>query len=171
MPGTFWFILSDDGDRLPRVLQGDGRLLVAGTAEVDAVHLGRGERLSGHSWGPGSGPRRGRAQGRPSLTAFPHREDLVPLPQFPAEVCGTACQDEGDEDALAVLAAHDVETQARGAPVDDDPSRVPGHVLLPKQVLGHWGVAPRGSWGHGRGVVGTQVTAVTDLVVQVLGIG
>lgn len=107
-----------------------------------------------------------RGQGQ----AFPHREDLVALPQLPAEVCRATGQDKGDEDALTVLATHNVETQARRAPVDHDPPRFPGNVFLPQEVLGHRGVTPRRSGGHGCGVVGPQVTAVTDLIVQVLGI-
>lgn len=102
--------------------------------------------------------------------AFAHREDLVPLPQLAAEVRRAPGQNEGDEDAFTVLAAHNVEAQARGAPVNHDPPRFPGNVLLPEQVLGHGGVAPRGGGGHGCGVVGAQVAAVADLVVQVLGI-
>lgn len=41
--GTFWFILSDDRDRLTRVLQGNGSLLMTGIAEVNTIDLERGE--------------------------------------------------------------------------------------------------------------------------------
>ena len=40
-PSTFGFILSDDRDCLTRVLQGNGSLLVAGIAEVNAIDLER----------------------------------------------------------------------------------------------------------------------------------
>lgn len=40
---TFWLILSNDRDRLTRVLQGNGSLLVAGIAEVNTIDLERGE--------------------------------------------------------------------------------------------------------------------------------
>ena len=43
-PSTFGFILSDDRDRLTRVLQGNGSLLVAGIAEVNAIDLERAGR-------------------------------------------------------------------------------------------------------------------------------
>lgn len=108
--------------------------------------------------------------GTNSGQAFPHRQNLVSLPQFPAQVRGAPGQDEGDEDAFTILAAHNVEAQAGGAPVDDDPPRLPGYVFLPEQVLGHWRIAPRGSGGHGCGVVSAQVAAVADLIVQVLGV-
>lgn len=101
-------------------------------------------------------------------TGLSHRQDLVPLPQLPTEVSWTPSKDEGDEDAFTVLAAHNVEAQAGGAPMDHDSPWFPGNVFLPKQVLGHRGVAPRGSGGHGCGVVGAQVAAMTDLIIQVL---
>lgn len=41
--GTFWFILSDDRDRLTRVLQGNGSLFMTGIAEVNTIDLERGE--------------------------------------------------------------------------------------------------------------------------------
>lgn len=40
---TFWFILSDDRDRLTRVLQGNGSLFMTGIAEVNTIDLERGE--------------------------------------------------------------------------------------------------------------------------------
>ena len=43
-PSTFGFILSDDRDCLTRILQGDGSLLVAGIAEVNAIDLERAGR-------------------------------------------------------------------------------------------------------------------------------
>lgn len=33
----FWFILSDDRDRLTRVLQGNGSLFMTGIAEVNTI--------------------------------------------------------------------------------------------------------------------------------------
>lgn len=41
--GTFWFILSDDRDRLTCILQGNGSLFVTGIAEVNTIDLERGE--------------------------------------------------------------------------------------------------------------------------------
>lgn len=61
-----------------------------------------------------------------------HRQDLVSSPQLPAQVSGPSCQDEGDEDALAVFTAHDVEAQARGAFVEDD---LPGFPVQTVQVV------------------------------------
>lgn len=128
--------------------------------------------MSHWRWGLGSSLHEPwlEGRGRSADLAFPYREDLVPLPQLPTEVRRAASQDEGDEDAFTILATHDVEAQARGAPMDHNPPRFSGDVLLPKQVLGHGGVAPRGGGGHGGGVVSAQVAAVTDLIVQVLGI-
>lgn len=147
---------------------------MAGVAEVNTIDLERaGEaeslEMQARLQPPGLCPQ-GRGWSGQGL-AFPHREDLVPLPQLPTEVRRAPGQDEGDEDAFTVLATHDVEAQARGSPVDHDPPRFSGDVFLPEQVLGHWGVAPRGGGGHGCGVVSAQVAAMTDLVVQVLGIG
>lgn len=44
--GTFWFILSDDRDRLTRVLQGNGSLFMTGIAEVNTIDLEREKTLS-----------------------------------------------------------------------------------------------------------------------------
>ena len=129
--------------------------------------------MSHWRWGPGSSLHEPWLEGRRwsgQGLAFPYREDLFPLPQLSTEVRGAAGQDEGDEDAFTVLATHDVEAQARGAPVDHNPPRFSGDVFLPQQVLGYRGVAPRGGGGHGSRVVSAQVAAVTDLIVQVLGI-
>lgn len=47
-PGTFWFILSDDCNSLTRILKGNGSLFVACITKVNAIDLGREERL--HCW-------------------------------------------------------------------------------------------------------------------------
>lgn len=179
-PDTFWFILSDDRDSLTCIFQGNGSLLMAGIAEVNTVDLeGGGEAESlemntrlqptqARPKSPGPCPE-GKGRCGQGL-AFPHREDLVPLPQLPTEVRRAPSQDKGDEDAFTILAPNNVEAQARGASVDDNPPRFSGNVFFPQQVLGYWRVAPRGSGGHGCGVVGAQVAAMTNLIVQVLGI-
>lgn len=41
--GTFWFILSNNRDRLTRILQGNGSLFVTGIAEVNTIDLERAE--------------------------------------------------------------------------------------------------------------------------------
>lgn len=45
--------------------------------------------------------------------------------QLSAEVSGPPCQDERDEDSLSVLPSDDVESQACGASVDQNSTRVP----------------------------------------------
>lgn len=55
-----------------------------------------------------------------------YTEDLIALVQLSTEVGRPPRQDERDEDPLPVLPSHDVESQARGASVDQNSARVPG---------------------------------------------
>lgn len=55
-----------------------------------------------------------------------YTEDLIALVKLSAEVSWSPRQDERDEDSFAVLPSDDVESQARGAPVDQNSTRIPG---------------------------------------------
>lgn len=55
-----------------------------------------------------------------------YTKDLIALVQLSAEVGRPARQDERDEDPFSVLPSHDVESQARGASVDQNSTRIPG---------------------------------------------
>lgn len=58
-------------------------------------------------------------------TAATYRENLIPFPELSAEISRSSRQDERDEDALTILASHDVEPQPCGSTVDDDTARFP----------------------------------------------
>ena len=60
---------------------------------------------------------------------------LVSAPQLAAGVCGAAGQDEADEDAVGVLAAHDVEAEAAALLVEDNLPALPGHQRVMSGVL------------------------------------
>lgn len=55
-----------------------------------------------------------------------YTENLIALVQLSTKVSRTPRQDERDEDSFSVLPADDVESQARGASVDQNSTRIPG---------------------------------------------
>jgi len=65
-----------------------------------------------------------------------HAEQLVAALQLGAKICRTAGQDEGHIDALAILAANDIEAQALGSLLDGDGARfsVGGKRLYNNQI-------------------------------------
>lgn len=55
-----------------------------------------------------------------------HGQDLVPPLEFPRHIGRTSLQDEGHEDALAILSTDDVEPKTRGTLAEDDCADVTG---------------------------------------------
>lgn len=62
------------------------------------------------------------------LKKYPYAEDLIALVQLSAEVSWPPCQDERDEDPLPILPSNDVESQACGASVNQNSTRLPANI-------------------------------------------
>ena len=132
---TLWSVVRHDGDSLTSILKGRRRLFMCGAAEVHTIHLTGMIEISHcggcfrylNNWGglsiidmiicPCV---------RLRMCTCSYRDKAVSFPQLPTQVCRASCQDEGDEDALSIFPAHDVEAQPRGSSVEHHLSRFSG---------------------------------------------
>lgn len=82
-----------------------------------------------------------------------YAENLVALAKLTAQVSRSSSQDEGDEDALTILAAHDIEAEAGGAALHANPAGLAGVVVLSQHAAGDGRVAARRRRGEGLWVI------------------